>query len=321
MRNELITVMIPLYNVDDYLATCIESVLVQTYTNLEILLVDDGSTDDSARICDEYASKDSRIQVIHKKNEGQSVARNLCIDIAKGEYLIFVDSDDYITPDYIEVLYNLIKKYNCKVAVSVLQTFQEGKEPVMPDYRYEEKCLSPSKAVELMNYQEKFDTWPVCKLYHKSIFASGLRYPNGLIFEDFAITYLLLFESDKVAYCNKPTYFYLLRAGSTEGEKFSKKKMEGAMNVIKSFESHMDLIAPIIKSYKCRMVSFAFHLLLKMPDGYEQRDVLMNIIKDYRWSVIFDVNARTKAKIACLISLFGFKAVKLTFSLVDRRKY
>lgn len=320
MKNELITVMIPLYNVGEYLPKCIESVLAQTYTNLEIILVDDGSTDDSVRICDEYAAKDSRIQVVHKKNEGQSVARNLCIDMAKGEYLIFVDSDDFVTPDYIEVLYNLIKKYNCKLSVSVLQTFQEGKEPVISNYKYEEECLSPLKAVELMNYQEKFDTWPVCKLYHKSIFDSGLRYPVGMIFEDFAITYLLLFESDKVAYCNRPTYMYLLRAGSTEGEKFSKKKMDGAMNVFKSFESHMDLIAPIMKSYKCRMVSFAFHLLLKMPDGYEQRDVLMKILKNYRWSVIFDRNARTKAKIACLASIFGFKSVKLAFSLVDRRK-
>lgn len=110
VENELISVLVPLYNVAPYLSTCIDSIINQTYSNLEILLVDDGSTDESGSICDSYAAKDKRIRVIHKKNEGQAVARNLCIEKASGEYLLFVDSDDIITPDHIETLYNLVKK-------------------------------------------------------------------------------------------------------------------------------------------------------------------------------------------------------------------
>lgn len=133
----------------------------------------------------------------------------MCIEKASGEYLLFVDSDDIITPDHVETLYNLIKKYKCKVSLAILQTFKEGEPIKVVSSKYEEELLSPAKAVEYMNYQVKFDTWPVCKLYHKSIFESGIRYPVGKIFEDFAITYLLLFQSDKVAYCNKVIYYYL----------------------------------------------------------------------------------------------------------------
>ena len=104
VENELISVLVPLYNVAPYLSTCIDSIINQTYSNLEILLVDDGSTDESGSICDSYAAKDKRIRVIHKKNEGQAVARNLCIEKASGEYLLFVDSDDFITPVHVETL-------------------------------------------------------------------------------------------------------------------------------------------------------------------------------------------------------------------------
>lgn len=319
MTDELISVMVPLYNVATYLPKCLDSILNQTYSNIEILLVDDGSTDSSGIICDHYASKDSRVKVFHKRNEGQAVARNLCIEKASGEYLLFVDSDDIITPDHVETLYNLVKKYKCKVSLAILQTFKEGEPIKVVPSKYEEELLSPAKAVECMNYQVKFDTWPVCKLYHKSIFESGIRYPVGKIFEDFAITYLLLFQSDKVAYCNKVIYYYLLRSNSTEGACFSEKKMDGALEVLDSFNRHMDLIRPIMKSYQCRMVSFACHLLLKMPKNYSKRSIIENLLYKNRKTVLFDKHARPKARLASLISYFGFPMLKLMFKLVDRR--
>lgn len=319
-RETLISVLIPVYNDEKYISLCFDSILSQTYTNLDILIIDDGSSDGSACICDNYAEKDKRIRVIHKKNEGQAVARNLAINLANGEYLIFVDSDDVITPSYVEALYDLIKKYDCKIAVSCLKTFKDGEEPIIDDSKYVEECFTPLHAVELMNYQEKFDTWPVCKLYHKSIFASGLRYPIGLIFEDFALTYLLLLESDKVAYCNRVDYYYRLRPNSTEGVAFDNYKMAGAMNVINSFNVHENILEPIEKSCKCRMVSFAYHLLLKMHDDDERRHVFEKIIKMNRFTVLFDKKARVKARLACFVSLFGFKIVKVLFSFIDRRK-
>lgn len=320
MNNPLISVLIPVYNVYEFLPRCLDSVLSQSYKNIEVIVVDDGSYDGSEFICDTYRRKDKRVEVIHQKNQGQSVARNLCIDIAKGEYLVFVDSDDYVTNTYVEDLYNLALKFDCKITCSLLETFQEGTLPRKPNYDYREMCMSSLEAVELMNYQEHLDTWPVCKLYHKSIFDSGLRYPKGLIFEDFALTYLLFFECDKVAWCNKVDYYYLLRPGSTEGAVFSEKKMEGALNVLRSMEEHKTLLSPIIKSYKCRMVSFAYHMLLKMPKNYEKRYIFEDLIKRYRLSVLFDTKARTKARFACLASFCGFKVVEVLFRMVDKRR-
>lgn len=316
----LISVMIPIYNVSKYLERCLQSVIKQTYNNIEILLYDDGSTDGSEIICDKFAIENKNVTVFHFPNRGQAHGRNFLIEHAKGEYLVFVDSDDVVAPDYVEVLYNLVKKYHCKIAVSVLQTFHEGDQLIERKRKYEEELLTPAKAVEWMNYQVKFDTWPVCKLYHRSIFDSGIRYPEGKIFEDFAITYLLLFESDKVAYCNRATYFYLLRDNSTEGEKFSEKKMDGALEVLHSFEEHKDLLQPIIRSYQCRMVSFACHLLLKMPENYKGRDIIVNLLKDNRKTVLLDKHARPKARIASLISYLGFPILKWAFSFTDRRK-
>ena len=107
MLQPLISVIVPCYNVEEYLPKCIESILNQTYRNLEILLVDDGSPDNCGRICDEYAAKDSRIRIIHKKNGGLSDARNAALDVMTGEYVTFIDSDDYVSDDYVEYLYKL----------------------------------------------------------------------------------------------------------------------------------------------------------------------------------------------------------------------
>lgn len=116
MEDKLITIIIPVYNVEKYLRECIDSVIAQTYKNLEIILVDDGSIDKSGEICDEYSKKDSRIRVIHKKNGGLSDARNVALDIAKGEYIGFIDSDDYIEKDMFETLYKLAEKYHAEIS-------------------------------------------------------------------------------------------------------------------------------------------------------------------------------------------------------------
>lgn len=318
--DDLISVLIPVYNIERYVHECLDSVIKQTYRNIEILIVDDGSTDSTGVICDKYAVVDKRIHVIHKSNEGQAAARNLLLKVAKGEYLVFVDGDDIVTSTYVETLYNLIKKYKCKVSVSILKTFKNGQPFHSEVNKYTESLLTPLEAVEWMNYQVKLDTWPVCKLYHRSIFDSGLRYPMGLIFEDFALTYLLLLESDMVAYCNKCDYFYRLHPESTEGEPFNERKMMGALNVIQSMESHKELLQPIIKSYYCRMLSFAFHLLLPMPEEYEDRAFFIDMIKSYRKYVLFDRKARPKARVAALLSYLGMGVLKLFFRLVDKRK-
>ena len=291
----LISIIVPVYNVETYLAKCVDSILAQTYTNLEIFLVNDGSSDCCGKLCDEYAKEDKRIKVIHKKNGGLSDARNVAIDVTTGEFITFIDSDDYVTDDYIMTLYSLIEKYECKVSIALYNTFVEGSKPKVVNRVYREDCQTNIKAIEEMFYQEKYDTASWAKLYHSSLFATGIRYPKGIVYEDLATTYLLIFQSDKVAFCNRRIYNYLLRRDSIEGSSFSSKKMDSALKVCELMESHLDILGKVMQAYQCRMMSFFFHLLLKMPDGYEQRNMLYKRIKAIRWSVLCNSRARKKS--------------------------
>lgn len=315
----LISIIVPVYNVETYLAKCVDSILAQTYTNLEIFLVNDGSSDCCGKLCDEYAKEDKRIKVIHKKNGGLSDARNVAIDVATGEFITFIDSDDYVTDDYIMTLYSLIEKYECKVSIALYNTFVEGSKPKVVNRVYREDCQTNIKAIEEMFYQEKYDTASWAKLYHSSLFATGIRYPKGIVYEDLATTYLLIFQSDKVAFCNRRIYNYLLRKDSIEGSSFSSKKMDSALKVCELMESHLDILGKVMQAYQCRMMSFFFHLLLKMPDGYEHRNMLYKRIKAIRWSVLCNSRARKKARVASLLSYFGLGVVKGVFHLIDRR--
>ena len=315
----LISIIVPVYNVETYLAKCVDSILAQTYTNLEIFLVNDGSSDCCGKLCDEYAKEDKRIKVIHKKNGGLSDARNVAIDVATGEFITFIDSDDYVTDDYIMTLYSLIEKYECKVSIALYNTFVEGSKPKVVNRVYREDCQTNIKAIEEMFYQEKYDTASWAKLYHSSLFATGIRYPKGIVYEDLATTYLLIFQSDKVAFCNRRIYNYLLRRDSIEGSSFSSKKMDSALKVCELMESHLDILGKVMQAYQCRMMSFFFHLLLKMPDGYEHRNMLYKRIKAIRWAVLCNSRARKKARVASLLSYFGLGVVKGVFHLIDRR--
>ena len=315
----LISIIVPVYNVETYLAKCVDSILAQTYTNLEIFLVNDGSSDCCGKLCDEYAKEDKRIKVIHKKNGGLSDARNVAIDVTTGEFITFIDSDDYVTDDYIMTLYSLIEKYECKVSIALYNTFVEGSKPKVVNRVYREDCQTNIKAIEEMFYQEKYDTASWAKLYHSSLFATGIRYPKGIVYEDLATTYLLIFQSDKVAFCNRRIYNYLLRRDSIEGSSFSSKKMDSALKVCELMESHLDILGKVMQAYQCRMMSFFFHLLLKMPDGYEQRNMLYKRIKAIRWSVLCNSRARKKARVASLLSYFGLGVVKGVFHLIDKR--
>lgn len=322
MKNQpLISVIIPCYKVEQYLPKCIDSIIAQTYENLEIWLVDDGSPDRCGEICDKYAEKDKRIKVIHKENGGLSDARNAAIDICNGEYLTFVDSDDTVSPDHVEILYNLAQKYHSLLTVSQWQTFREGKRLKIKQKKQKEICYgTPQEAVTAMFYQKEFDNAVWGKMYHRSLF-SNIRFPKGLIFEDDYTVYRLMFSSNKVAYTNKITYYYLLRADSIEGETFSEKKMDSALAVFKSMEEeHWNLICQVLPAYRSRYLSFCMHLLLKAPSGYSKSYLLWNRVKEFRWSVICDKHARPKARIAAVLSYLGLGVVKRVFALVDNRK-
>lgn len=317
--NPLISVIIPIYNVEKYLRRCVDSVLSQTYKNLEVWLVDDGSPDGCPAICDEYAERDNRVKVIHKRNGGLADARNVALDRATGDYIVCVDSDDYISTTHIEGLYKLIVDNNADVAVNTSCSFLEGTEPKLDKADSKVYTYDSLHAVETMFYQEKFDTSAWGKMYKLELF-NDVRYPKGLLFEDLPTTYKLLLKAKKVAFQNIQSYYYFLRADSIEGAAFSPKKLDSGLQLMSMMDKDCAMLLPIIKSYDCRMVSFSFHLMLQMPKGYEHRKDFENRIKSVRWEVLTDKQARKKARIACLLSyLGGFKIVQSIYNRVKTR--
>lgn len=239
MDGPLISVIIPVYNVERYLEHCVMSVRGQVYGNLEIILVDDGSTDSCGRMCDEFAKADSRIRVIHKENGGLSSARNAGLDAACGELIAFVDSDDYVHPEYISRLYEVMVKTGAGLAMCGWRRIFSNdigfRYPALPAAGNASEAAAdvaetsgatadaaPGNA-EVMDYAQALEglvgpdsvryvlTWN--KLYKREIF-SGLRFPEGKISEDFYVSFKVLHRGGKIAVIREQLYYYYLREGS-----------------------------------------------------------------------------------------------------------
>lgn len=210
-RKRLISVVVPIFNVENYIRKCIESICNQTYSNLQIVLVDDGSTDSSGAICDDYALIDSRITVIHKKNGGLSDARNAGIDIAFGEFIAFVDGDDWIHPQMYELMLEQIVE---KKADFVTCGFQQHDEQSFIK-KIEKKSINYIEltGTEAMAEIEKPFVMAWNKLYRKELF-DDIRYPVGRLHEDEFVIHRLLYKACKIVVLEKPLYFYTIREGS-----------------------------------------------------------------------------------------------------------
>lgn len=212
-QNELISIIVPIYKVEPYLHRCIDSILDQTYKNLDIILVDDGSPDRCGDICEEYAKKDDRIKVIHKENGGLSDARNFGIDAAEGAYLSFLDSDDWVHSEYVERLYKLIK--DTKSDISACDFLRTATEDVATDFS-DETVYEFSNIEALEQYTDGFYVQMVVawgKLYKHKLF-DGVRFPVGRIHEDEFTTHKLIHKSKKVVYSTVKLLYYWQREDS-----------------------------------------------------------------------------------------------------------
>lgn len=223
-----VSIIVPVYNVERYLEDCIESILNQTFKDFELILIDDGSTDSSCEICDEYKKKDSRIRVIHKSNGGLSSARNIGLDVACGKYIGFVDSDDSIHPRMYEILYDLIQTHNADISCCDYK-----RTDTLINCNYEE--VDSYEAIEMDNIQAvnslyNMDTAIILvvawnKLYSKELF-KDIRYEIGKIHEDEFIAHKLLYNSGKTIYANSKLYYYLQREGSITSKEYDNKKLD-----------------------------------------------------------------------------------------------
>lgn len=218
---DLISVIVPVYNVEKYLHKCVDSIANQTYKNLEIILVDDGSTDNSGKICDEFAEKDGRIKVIHKENGGQATARNMALNDAKGKYISFADSDDWLSDVFIENMHSEILRTDADIAVCArIKVYQKGSKLAFNDMP--SAVMTNVQALKNMLTYNNMDAAPCDKLYKASLLKS-LRFPTGYICEDIPFVFGAVMNAEKVVYINKPLYYYLQRQGSTSKSDFSEK--------------------------------------------------------------------------------------------------
>lgn len=204
MKTPLISIIVPVYKVEKYIHTCVESILNQTYTNWELILVDDGSPDSCPAICDQYAVKDQRIKVIHKKNGGLSSARNIALDFFKGEYVTFLDSDDFWHSDYLKILLGLCLDKEADIAQC---DFVRGTEKVFPETKYTKNSkVFDNQSIFLKGYARII----ICaKLYKRHLF-DGLRMPEGKINEDDFTTWKCYYNSKIIVVTNDKLYYYTI---------------------------------------------------------------------------------------------------------------
>lgn len=211
---DLISVIVPVYKVEDYLCKCIESICNQTYTNLEIILVDDGSPDNCPSICDNYAKKDTRIKVIHKINGGLSDARNVGTDLATGKYIFYVDSDDYVDNDIIEILYTELLNNNSEIAVSRYDKIYNN--TISEKRVYNENIIKGTGSDILYDLLSDGGWTAWGKLYKREIIGNN-RFTKGILYEDFDLIPSLFIKTNKALIVNRPMYHYLVRDNSIMG--------------------------------------------------------------------------------------------------------
>ena len=223
---DLISVIIPVYNTEKYLSKCIDSFINQTYKNLELILIDDGSTDSSPEICDKYKLKDKRIKVIHKKNGGLSDARNIGIKEATANLITFYDSDDFVEKDYIEYLYSLKMKYNTQMSVCAYNVCNEKGEIHFMIKSKEEASLNKSLFYEKMLNEEGITVSACFKLYEKKLF-KNVQFPVGKICEDNGTTYKIVNNViGNIAYGEKAKGYYVIHSNSIMRSSFSLRKLD-----------------------------------------------------------------------------------------------
>lgn len=274
---DLISIIIPVYKVEKYLDKCLNSVVNQTYKNIEIILVDDGSPDNCPTICDEWAKKDDRIRVIHKENGGLSSARNAGIDVAKGEYLAFIDSDDSVEPEYVEELYTTLIENNVDLSICGISFIKEDGsihkeiqaiEPTLflNDDKYNLLLLHNTMVVVAWN-----------KLYSKKIFES-LRYPLGKIQEDEFVILDILKNAEKgVAINNKKLYNYLYRENSI----MTSKSPKGIFHPVEAYKIRYEQIdKKEIKNDTGRKILQEY--LEAYQKFYKNKEVAKEILKRYK---------------------------------------
>jgi glycosyltransferase involved in cell wall biosynthesis len=312
----MVSIIVPVYKVEKYLPRCLDSILAQTFIDFECILVDDGSPDNCPAICNEYAKKDSRINIIHKENGGQSDARNAGIEIAKGNYISFIDSDDFVTQNYLEYLYGLITKQDADI--SCCNYLPIRKDGIIIKSK---NSLTKNKVYNKENFKEMFSVilyeentvvydsvW--AKLYKKKLFAD-IRFPNGKLFEDVRIIPQLLQKAEKIIFGKEKHYFYQIHQNSTTFQKFSEKNYDFINAIEEMCQFIENNYNGLEKACTRRFTSAIIRVLRQMIeakdfDKKEANSLRKKILQNGK-ALFFDKKVPKRDKFAIFTLLFGIR--------------
>ena len=308
-KKSKISVIVPIYNVEPYLHRCVDSLLLQTYQDFELILIDDGSTDNCGMICDEYAALDDRIRVIHKLNGGLSDARNVGLEIATGEYIAFVDSDDWVARDYLECLFVTL----CETGADICECnlIKTTGEKNIHKNGNDLAVYDTVDAMEKLICDEIFHQHVWNKLYHRKVIA-GIMFPVGKTNEDEFWTYQVMGNAKKVAKISNILYFYFQRSGSIMNETYSLKRLD-ALEAKKKRQLFIDEFFPKLSS-QARINLFGSSIYagqmsmiyLSKDQQAEARKKINAVISEYKISFKECFRIRGRSKIWFILAKCSF---------------
>lgn len=305
-ENELVSVVVPVYNVEPYLRRCLDSIIGQTHKNMEIILVNDGSTDGSGKICEEYRKKEKRIFLITQENSGLSEARNTGINVARGKYITFVDSDDFIHKRYVEKLFRNLKDHCAQISCIGIHRFYN-----VPFTEYDQestvRVFDNIGAIKNMWYQREITNSAWAKMYEANIF-KDIWFPEGMLYEDLGTVYKLFYRAERIVVSTEPLYYYFQRPDSIMNQIFNEKKFDR----IKISEELMEW-AEHIEDGLCQAACTRYfvsniQVLREIPLEKKYENDVENIwkeIKKYRLGVIRNQEAKKITRLIAASSYGG----------------
>ena len=309
MEQPLISVIIPVDKVEPYLKRCVDSVRQQTYQNLEIILVDDGSPDRCGEMCDAYAREDSRIKVIHKENGGQSSARNMALDVMTGDYVGFVDSDDWIEPNMFTCLYELVRDHGAQIAVCGVQLNWDNGKTALFNEEYP-RCKdieywSRIDALRELAINTKITNAPWNKLFERQVF-DGLRMRVGSVFEDFEIMPKCMERVDRIVYNPTPMYHYMMTGESTTRGVFQERRFVEASisrEIVAHYQENYPELIGYVTARHAEICLVLIHASAEAKEFADQRNALIQEVRGMKKKEFFSFLSRKNKIKYCLFRL------------------
>lgn len=315
----MISVIIPIYNVQNYLERCLDSIKQQTYKDFEVIMVDDGSSDESGVIAKSYSISDSRFKYYFKQNGGLSSARNYGIEQSSGDYIVFVDSDDFVDIDYISYLVDLKNKYGTKISACWHKIYKEDRAKHLNKYTGS-VVLNPEEAISNILYNDQLDTTANCKLIAKDLLSSNF-FPIGKNYEDIGSIYKLFLTGESIAVGFEPKYYYYMRKDSITHESFNSKKLDLIEMTDLMADEVMKIYPNLRHAVTRRKVYSRFSTINQMlyidknSDFIEKRNQFIAYIKNNKSEVLNNKSVGLFDKIAIILIDLNFNLYKFVWKL------